>query len=163
MTTSKSTKVSCLSPPPTPATTHTWVRLLFWARGPRALAPCAVPHHFENPGPAEAGPCQKRASSRFEAGTSGFLSISDSDRSHQIWKTQQWPQNRKTTRTAFPKPRDPGDPASRVGRWPGCVQQRPEAPGAGSRAGALPLPAGLSPRQPCMQLAPSQIRICVCV
>ena len=25
---------------------------------------------FENPGPAEAGPCQKRASSRFEAGTS---------------------------------------------------------------------------------------------
>ena len=28
---------------------------------------------------AEAGPCQKRASSRFEAGTSGLLSISDSD------------------------------------------------------------------------------------
>ena len=34
---------------------------------------------FENPGPAEAGPCQKRASSRFEAGTSGLLSISDSE------------------------------------------------------------------------------------
>ena len=30
---------------------------------------------FKNPGPAEAGPCQKRASSRFEAGTSGLLSL----------------------------------------------------------------------------------------
>ena len=35
---------------------------------------------FEYPGSAGVGPQQKRASSRVEAGTSGFLSISDSDR-----------------------------------------------------------------------------------
>ena len=68
------------------------------------------------------------------------------------------------TEQPSPKPRDPGDPASRVGGQPGCVQQRPEAAGAESRAGS-PAPSGGSQPQarPCMQLAPSQVQICVCV